>query len=259
MFSQILNSDGMKKLILSLALLIFAGSMQAQENEAKAERSSEPGNSLLKVNLLSLPLRNFSFMYEHKIAKKITGGLGLRIMPNGGVPMLSTISNAIDDPETSRQLEQLETSNFAITPELRFYLGKQAMRGFYVAPFARYSKYKASMPFEFDVMGTTQNMPLSGDLKTFTGGVQLGAQWKLGGKLYLDWWMLGPQYGTSKGLLDGKRSLNAQEQQALRDELQDVEIPFADTKTTVDANGARMDISGPWAGLRAGLSLGVRF
>lgn len=173
--------------------------------------------------------------------------------------MLSTISNMIDDPETTRQLEELKTGNFAFTPEVRFYLGKEAMRGFYVAPFARYSKFTASMPFEFDVMGTAQTMPLSGDLKTFTGGIQLGAQWKLGNKLYLDWWMLGPQYGSAKGLLDGKRSLNAQEQQALRDELQDVEIPFADTKTTVDANGARMDISGPWAGLRAGLSLGVRF
>ena len=249
----------MKKLILSLSLLIFAGSLQAQENESKADRSSEPGKDLVKINLLSLPLRNFSFSYEHHIGKKTTAGLGLRLMPKGGVPMISTISDMIDDPETSRQLEQLKTSNFAITPEVRFYLGKEAMRGFYVAPFVRYTKYTASMPFEFDVMGTTQNMPLSGDLKTFTGGVQLGAQWKLGGKLYLDWWMLGPQYGTSKGLLDGKRSLNAQEQQALRDELQDVEIPFADTKTTVDANGARMDISGPWAGLRAGLSLGVRF
>lgn len=249
----------MKKLILSLALIIFAGSMQAQENETKAERSSEPGNSLLKVNLLSLPLRNFSFMYEHKISRKITGGLGLRIMPEGGLPMLSSISNMIDDPETSRQLEQLETGNFAITPELRFYLGKEAMRGFYIAPFARYSKYTASMPFEFDVMGSTQTMPLSGELKTFTGGIQLGAQWKLGGKLYLDWWMLGPQYGSSEGFLDGKRTLNAQEQQELRAELQDVEIPFADTQTTVDGNGARLDISGPWAGLRAGLSLGLRF
>lgn len=249
----------MKKIILSIALLFILGAVQAQENETQSEKNSSSGNNLLKVNLLSLPLRNFSFSYEHKIGKKISAGLGLRIMPEGGVPMLSTISDMIDDPETSRQLEQVQTSNTAITPEIRFYLGKQAMRGFYVAPFARYSKYKAALPFEFDVNGSTQTMPLSGELTTFTGGLQLGAQWKLGGRLYLDWWMLGPQYGTSDGTLDGKRALSTQEQQELRTELQNIEIPFADTKTTVDANGARLDITGPWAGLRAGLSLGIRF
>ncbi len=102
-------------------------------------------------------------------------------------------------------------------------------------------------------------MPLSGKLNTFTGGLLLGAQWKLGGKVYLDWWMLGPQYGSSDGTLDGKRALNLQEQQELRNQLQDIEIPFAETTTTVDANGARLDIKGPWAGLRAGLCLGIRF
>ena len=133
------------------------------------------------------------------------------------------------------------------------------MRGFYIAPFARYSSYTASLPFEFDVNGSQQTMPLSGNLNTLTGGLLLGAQWKLGGKVYLDWWMLGPQYGSANGTIDGKRALNVQEQQALRDELQDLEIPFAETTTTVDANGATLDIKGPWAGLRAGLSLGIRF
>lgn len=249
----------MKKVILSIALLFILNAAQAQENESLPNQNTASGNNLLKVNLLSLPLRNFSFSYEHKIGRKISAGLGFRFMPEGGVPMLSTISDMIDDPETSRQLEQIQTSNTAITPEIRFYLGKQAMRGFYVAPFARYSKYKAALPFEFDVNGSAQTMPLSGELTTFTGGLQLGAQWKLGGRLYLDWWMLGPQYGTADGSLDGKRALSTQEQQELRTELQDIEIPFADTKTSVDANGARLDISGPWAGLRAGLSLGIRF
>jgi len=165
----------------------------------------------------------------------------------------------INDPATDKQLDQFETSNTAITPEIRFYLGKRAMRGFYLAPFARYSTYQASLPFEFNVNGTTQTMPLSGKLNTLTGGLLIGAQWKLGGRVYLDWWMLGPQYGSADGKLDGKRSLSADEQRELRLELQDLQIPFAETTTTVDANGARLDIKGPWAGVRAGLNLGIRF
>lgn len=251
----------MKKLLILITIVGSTGILVAQEKESEASKqeSTVDGNSLLKINMLSLPLRNFSFSYEYKIAPKTTLGMGFRFMPKGGLPLQSSIANVIDDPNTEKQLDQFKTGNIAFTPEVRFYLGKEAMRGFYIAPFARYSSYTASLPFEFDVNGTAQTMPLSGNLNTLTGGLLIGAQWKLGGKLYLDWWMLGPQYGTAKGTLDGTKSLNLQEQQALRDELQKLEIPFAETTTTVDGNGAKLDIKGPWAGLRAGLSLGVRF
>ena len=251
----------MKKGFFLLAIVICTLSGIAQDKDSLGSRNvgAEPGNSLLKVNLLALPLRNFSLAYEYKIARKITAGLGVRVMPRGGLPMRSSISNLIDDPETDRQLDNLEIGNVAFTPEIRFYMGKQAMRGFYLAPFARISTYTADMPLEFDVNGTTEVMPLSGKLNTLTGGLLIGAQWKLGGRVYLDWWMLGPQYGSSDGLIDGKKALNAEEQQELRNELQDLEIPFTETTTTVDSNGARLDIKGPWAGLRAGLCLGIRF
>lgn len=252
----------MKKLLFLLAMGITTSTCLAQEQASQSEsrQSSESdGKNLVKLNLLALPLRNISLAYEHQIGRKVTAGLGFRIMPKGGLPLRSTFSNLIDDPETDRQLDDLEIGNVAFTPEVRFYMGKEAMRGFYLAPFARISSYNVDMPFEFDVNGTTQVMPLSGKLNTFTGGLQIGAQWRLGGKMYLDWWILGPQYGSANGAIDGKKTLNAQEQQELRNELQDIEIPFAETTTTVNASGARLDIKGPWAGLRAGLCLGVRF
>lgn len=251
----------MNKYSLIFIFLLIGGIVSAQDRDSLSVENTVPktGNTLIKINLLSLPLKNFSFGLEHKIGRKITAGIGYRFMPNGGLPLMSTITDLVDDPETSKQFEQIETSNMAITPEIRFYLGKQVMRGFYLAPFARYSSYKASLPFEFDVNGTMQTMPLSGTLNTLTGGLLIGAQWKLGGRVYLDWWMLGPQYGSADGSLDGKRALSANEQQELRTELQNLEIPFAETTTTVDANGARLDIKGPWAGLRTGLNLGIRF
>ena len=251
----------MKKLFFLLALAVTTSASFAQQEKPKETRqeSTDSGKNLVKLNLLSLPLRNISLGYEHQIGRKVTAGLGVRVMPKGGLPLRSTISDLIDDPETDRQLDNLEIGNTSFTPEIRFYMGKEAMRGFYLAPFARISSYTIEMPFEFDVNGTTQNMPLSGKLNTVTGGLQLGAQWKLGGKVYLDWWILGPQYGSSNGSIDGKKTLNAQEQQELREELQDIEIPFAETTTTVNASGARLDIKGPWAGMRAGLCLGIRF
>lgn len=252
----------MRKLFLLLALGLISGTSFAQEQaavpESRVSMESE-GKNLVKLNLLALPLRNISLGYEHQIGRKVTAGLGVRLMPKGGLPIRSTISDLIDDPETDRQLDELEIGNVSFTPEVRFYMGKEVMRGFYLAPFARISNYNVEMPFEFDVNGTTQLIPLSGKLNTFTGGLQIGAQWRLGGKMYLDWWILGPQYGSANGSIDGKKTLNAQEQQELRNELQDIEVPFAETTTTVNGSGARLDIKGPWAGLRAGLCLGVRF
>lgn len=250
-----------KSLLICFVLLLSAGTISAQDKSTdKMSAASTPASrNLLKVNLLSLPLNNFSFEYERKIARKITLGIGYRFMPESGVPLKSTVYDLIDDPETSTQLDQFKTSNSAITPQIRFYMGKQAMRGFYLAPFARFSNYEASGPIEFEVEGVKETIPLTGKLNTVTGGLLIGAQWKLGGRVYLDWWMLGPQYGTADGNFDGQKSLTPEEQNELRQELEGLEIPFAETQTTVDANGARMDVTGPWAGVRAGLCLGIRF
>lgn len=108
-------------------------------------------------------------------------------------------------------------------------------------------------------MSQTATIPLNGELKTTTGGLLFGAQWKLSKLVYLDWSILGPQYGTSKGFLKGSKTLSEDEQKALREELEGLEIPHADTEVTVDATGARADITGPWAGIRASVGLGFRF
>lgn len=96
-------------------------------------------------------------------------------------------------------------------------------------------------------------------MTTFTAGIQLGVQWKLSKAVHLDVMLLGPQYGSSSGTIDGKKTLNTQEQAELRKELEGLEIPFVTTTTSVDGNGARLDFKGPWSGLRAGINLGIRF
>lgn len=87
----------------------------------------------------------------------------------------------------------------------------------------------------------------------------IGAQFKLGGRVYLDWWILGPNYGSSNGSLSGKKSMSPSEQQSLRDELNDLDIPLTKFTYTVDANGANADNKGPWAGIRAGINIAFRF
>ena len=55
------------------------------------------------------------------------------------------------------------------------------------------------------------------------------------------------------------KPLTAYEQQELKKELDGLNIPFVKYTTTTDANGASMNVDGPWAGLRSGLSFGYRF
>ena len=247
------------------SLLLFAGLSSAQAQSRDTSATENPRPYMVKLNLLGLPLNNFSFQFERAIGKKTAVGLGIRYMPESGIPLSGTIESLVDDPEAWYDLEQFRTGNIAFTPEVRFYLGSDVFRGFYIAPFARYSRYTAELPVTFDVSdvnGNTvpQTLPMSGDLTTITGGLLFGAQWKLSKLVYLDWSILGPQYGGASGNIVGKKSLSAEEQEALRTELQNLEdLPLVTTSYTVDNNGAKVDFKGPWAGVRSSLSIGFRF
>jgi hypothetical protein len=61
--------------------------------------------------------------------------------------------------------------------------------------------------------------------------------------------------------MTGKSSipLSATEQSSLNTELNNFSVPLADVSHTVNASGATINISGPWAGIKAGLMLGIKF
>ncbi|WP_316815069.1 DUF3575 domain-containing protein [Pedobacter nyackensis] len=256
-----------KHSLFLLVALVFcsAGSVNAQDTTTEAE-----SKNLVKWNFAALALKNYSFQYERAVAKKIAVAVGVRFAPKSNVPFSSKVKDLIDDEETWNSIKDFKTGNFAITPEVRFYMGKGVFRGFYVAPFVRYSKFSADVPFNFEVDVTNgtntitreEQINLSGDVTALTGGLLFGAQWKLSKLVYLDWWILGPNYGTSKGYISGKSAngFDADEQQALRDALEDLQgLPLVKVKSEVTAEGAKVDFDGPWAGLRSGLSIGFRF
>ena len=223
--------------------------------------------NLVKVNVTSIPLRNFSFQYERSLTRKISGAISLRLMPNGGLPLKNLAKKIIDDDESWTHIEKIEISNFAITPEVRFYMGKNPLRGFYIAPFARLASYNVDMPVEFEVEPVNpgdpkieENIPLNGKISSITGGVLFGAQWKLAKSIYLDWWILGPHYGNATGSITGNKNLSQLEQDGLRQAIDSLEdIPFIEGAPKVNDDGVRINVKGPWGGLRSGLSIGYRF
>ncbi|WP_316839743.1 DUF3575 domain-containing protein [Pedobacter gandavensis] len=247
-----------------MALSFSATNSFAQEVKASQEDESGDAKNLVKWNVAALALKTYSFQYERAVGKKISVSLGFRMMPKSSVPFSSTFKSLIDDDQTWESIKDFKTGNFAITPEFRYYVGQSVFRGFYVAPFVRYARYTVDVPYNYEatINGTTMKdkIEMDGNISTLTTGLLLGAQWKLSKAIYLDWWILGPNYGTASGNISGKKNLSNEEQNALRDALTDLEdLPLVKVKSEVDGNGAKIDFSGPWAGMRSGLSIGYRF
>ncbi len=239
--------------------MLFIGSLYCLFAFSQEEENGADTKNILKVNLPALAFKNISLQYERAVGKRTSLAATVRYMPQGKLPFKSTISNWSDDAELDRQLSNTEVGNIAIMPEFRFYLGKKgALRGFYIGPFASFARYNADLLYEYDD-GVTKTIPLSGNVNTITGGLMFGAQWKLSKAISLDWWILGPNYGSSKGDLSGKQTLSPSEQQSLRDELEDLDIPLTKFTYDVNASGATIDFKGPWAGVRAGICIGFNF
>lgn len=250
----------MRKISLLMLFIFCSASLLAQNENEKKQHKMPAAKNVVKLNLFALALKNFSIQYERAVARKISVAATFRYMPTGSIPFKSTFKNLADDPDTEKQIDDLRIGNFAIMPEARFYLGKKgALNGFYLGLYANIARYNTSLPFQYDDNGTTKTIPMSGNLTAITGGITIGAQFKLGGPVYLDWWILGPGYGTSNGKLTGSKNMTPSEQQELRDSFADTDIPLTKFTYTVNSTGATMDFKGPWAGIRSGLAIGIRF
>jgi hypothetical protein len=251
--------------IIVLSLLLISTAVQAQTTAVSKDTVQLAQKNIFKVNVAALFVKNFSVQYERALSAKSSFALGLRYMPKSDLPLKSTIKSLIDNKDTKENANNLQTSNFSITPEYRYYLGKGVFNGFYLAPFVKYTHYTADLPFQFEVKNpvtletSTEIIPLSGSVNTYTGGLLVGAQWQLSKAFSIDWWILGPNYGASKGGVTGTRALNEYEQQYLRDKLAKLDVPLTKTTYSVDENGTQVDFKGGWAGVRAGLAVGFHF
>jgi hypothetical protein len=243
--------------VLFLALLVVIQNTSAQE--IKKDTALKIDKNLVKINLIGFSING---QYERILSKRISVSLSYRILPTGKLLFRGLIPTS--DPRTREELNNLIVSNSAITPEIRFYVGKKGYgQGFYLAPFFRSAKYGGKgigIDFTLD-NGQSATFNMEGNIKTNTYGLLLGAQWKLGKNFWLDWQILGPNYGSATGTITGKSNiaLSTNERTSLQNALNDITIPFVRKNISVSPNEAILSLKGPWAGLRTGLSLGFGF
>jgi len=231
---------------LIIGILAMSG-LKAQEN-----------TNLIKLNILPLAVGNVAFEYEKAIQQRVSLNATLSLRPKSGLPFRSIWESAIDDP--SDILGGAKFGAFSFTPEIRFYLGNNvAFRGFYFAPFVKYARYSLSTILSVEEPDYQKEVPISGALNALTAGLAIGSQWRLGEHIYLDWRIIGPNYGFNNGTFEGKTQLNTDEQEELRKQLEDFDIDVLDLKKEVDSEGVTLKTKGPFAGIRTALSLGYRF
>lgn len=131
----------MKKLAILLLVIGFAATSSAQDQPVTVA----PEKNVLKVNTLALIIRTGAVFYEREISNVTSAQLGIAYM--------------------NYTIDNTKLSGVGITPEIRFYIRKNALDGFYVGPYLRYNN------FGFDDNSST------GTYKAFGGGVSFGRQW----------------------------------------------------------------------------------
>ncbi len=256
----------MKRQPFIIMLLVCATiKLQAQtpppETDGAKEKKVHHQMNFIKINLTSIVLSNYAFQYERVIIKPISVAVSYRFMPTSKIPFANTISNSLgdNDPEAKQTIENLRMSNYAITPEVRFFLGKGYGKGFYIALFYRYASFTFDhVPFHYN---NNESLDLSGKLTSNTGGIMFGAQFPLGKHFCIDWWIIGAHYGSGTGNFAGVSSqpLSPAEQDELHKNLDDLDIPLTTKTVNVTANGATLKLDGPWGGLRSGILFGFKF
>lgn len=249
-------------LFLLAPTIIIAQDISKEKPETKKEQALKM--NIFKVNISSLFLKNYSVQYERILTKKISVALGIRFMPTGELPLKKTfLELANGDADLEKTINETRIGNFALTPEFRWYVGKKGYgKGFYIAPYYRFAQFKAeALPFEYDGGTGVKTVALVGDVTTHSGGVIFGSQWFLGKSITLDWWILGLHYGNGNGTFTGTPStpFTPTEQADIKQEIEAIDLPAGKITAVITANSAKAIIDGPWAGLRGGITLGIRF
>lgn len=256
-------------LLLVVALKTSAQvDISANEHSTVASTSKVfiiPKMNIIKTNLTGIIFKNYSLQYERILNRKFSVAVQLRIMPPATMPFQKLILKQVgDDPDTKKIIEDFRLSNYAITPEARFYVGKKGYgHGFYIAPFYRYASFTSNNLniFYTDQNGNESSIQLSGKLSSNTGGLLFGVQSFPAKRIVMDIWLLGPHFGSGTGNFSGTLSkpLTAEEQNDVKQQLEDIDIPLTNKTVSVNANSVSLKLDGPWGGLRCGISLGFKF
>lgn len=221
--------------------------------------SQEPKPSVLKVNLSSLALGAYSLQYEKVLSKRTSFALGVVYRPVKKVPFASAVERFVDAADSRIDYISLDNvkkaestvGTFGVTPEFRIYLGKNKYVpiGTYIAVFGRYNSYFGKAPVFVDMAYKETfarvELPVDTHVKTYSGGLMIGKQFRLGNRFTFDWFIIGGHYGKVTVHGESKQDLEGYDEQFIKD----LKAKIIDTfkineqylSLDVDKQGVRVD------------------
>jgi hypothetical protein len=156
----------MKKTLILLLLSLMAFPVFSQEQSDVATEKN-----VLKLNTLSLFVLTPSIFYERKISDMTSAQVGVGYM--------------------GYKVGDVRFTGLFLTPEFRIYPKKNAIDGFYIAPYFRY--------MNLSVKSTTENRNAS--LSVLGGGLLFGRQWITKSGFNMDLFF-GGHYGSGSAKAD---------------------------------------------------------
>ncbi len=221
-----------------------------------------------------VPFKKVALSYERVITDRMT--INLRVapsLPTNKLPLQGIIENQLDDQGAGILSSDINLNALEITPELRFYTNKDkgALRGFYLGPFFRFSRFNFSAEAgEFtDNDGDEYIGNFDGNYRTLGGGLIMGVQGLIKDRVAIDFYF-GPGYAGNKlnATLSDISGITAEEYQEVADEVKmefddfasgtplenflSIETSATDNSGTLDGNfGSLM--------FRLGLAIGIAF
>jgi hypothetical protein len=237
---------------LTLILIVVSSFAMAQDSSYKQ-------HGVIKWNPGSLAFGKISigteWNYKHK--KSVTFNIG--------IPANSKTTYELDGQD-----RDLNLKSFSLMGGYRMYLGHKDMTGFYFEPYLKYVSNKASTVYSTTINNRNATFDFTSDYSGFGIGGQLGVQFMIAKVITFDLFLLGPEANSASHKAkmveignnipwtfvdanDAKRELE--------DALKDVPIIGDKVEVTVDTNNKTVSskYNGFLPGLRAGLSIGIRF
>ena len=243
----------MKYFLLAFLSLGLITNVTAQSNGEMPEKLN-----CIKINPTSLFANTINMQYERVVHPKMTVAMQVRYT----IP--KNYNGSFFNPDNVDYTE-LKFGALTLTPEYRYYV-REAMRGFYVAPYLRYRQM--NLDFNFPVLnnGTFSTGRFDGNSRAFGGGLMIGVHQQLGNSFSLDFFIIGLQYMSNNINLTGNHNLNlssSDQLQLLNDINENIDVVnrfFKNLSASVNSNSANIKGTYNGIGFRGlGINLGYRF
>lgn len=238
-----------------------------------------PKNSL-KVNVAGAAFQLYSVQYERMLGSNFAFNNTFFYRPVKNIPFGTPADNVakkhglgvtgVDFEYIFVNLAQMGVKGYS--PELRYYFGQKKNRAF-IGFFGQFEDFDAIIPASLEVRYDGQTVelskvPIAFDIRTLSGGILIGKQFKLGSRLSLDIVLIGPHLGKGQKVYASvEQSLLARLDESEKAYLKDKIIDRFKLNTdyyNVTVGDEKAEINAfkkvPYVGLRGlGFNLGWRF